>query len=565
MAAAHDPRMSHTLARTTYSLKLPTLSPRNTPRSGRRPRTPKNLVAAGIAPAPGKEAEILDFTAWVPSAEVADLRWSNTHERRWRQRQADEREQARLGRIKARHAIGSEMKAKKVEAKQQMEEAGKQTRVEVAKSLRFKRRLEEEAAMERQDQLDWRKAQVQEQKDLEAGYRERAKREQEEQDAALKEEMARADDIVQQSQQRQLVRDGKSLVQLQHESDREQVEEVQKKLEADRRAKAQDKWEAEEEAALKHEEALERVDVSRELREYKKKQMEEAIEEQRAETQRVSEVKQHGEDEVAAKEADAREWRKQVLLGLQPAPPSKPTTRPKSGELRKRFLTMNRSERRLVGTGKSPRATARFASEDRKKERVQRAKDAIQQGKAKLQQKQQDYEAAVQAAHRELGVEVKGEWTKLEQKREAAEARGRDLQKERSAHRQAEEQHERARVRKMSALQAAAKRSATEQLADFTKKTLDAAEEKEAMAARMEEALRKDREAEARERRRKMEETEAHIAVLQEEKRRASDEAYRMWQVEQKAEAEKAKQQQVAVRSHSPPPPRRVVLWCWWS
>ena len=92
---------------------------------------------------------------------------------------------------------------------------------------------------------------------------------------------------LQQSQQRQLVRDGKSLVQLQHESDREQVEEVQKKLEADRRAKAQDKWEAEEEAALKHEEALERVDVSRELREYKKKQMEEAIEEQRAETQRV--------------------------------------------------------------------------------------------------------------------------------------------------------------------------------------------------------------------------------------------------------------------------------------
>ena len=47
--------------------------------------------------------------------------------------------------------LGSEMKAKKVEAKQQMEEAGKQTRVEVAKSLRFKRRLEEEAAVLRKE------------------------------------------------------------------------------------------------------------------------------------------------------------------------------------------------------------------------------------------------------------------------------------------------------------------------------------------------------------------------------------------------------------------------------
>ena len=57
--------------------------------------TPRALAKAGIAPEPGQgPGECLDFNRWVPSEEVADARWQNERERKWREKQAEEREGA---------------------------------------------------------------------------------------------------------------------------------------------------------------------------------------------------------------------------------------------------------------------------------------------------------------------------------------------------------------------------------------------------------------------------------------------------------------------------------------
>eukprot|EP01043_Picozoa_sp_COSAG02_P077634 COSAG02_NODE_17087_length_1029_cov_2.960106_1_plen_259_part_00 len=234
-------------ARTMYSLKLPTLHPGSPRRGGsgrsRTPRgagggrsmTPRSLVKAGIAPEAGKGAgETLDFNAWVPSGELADVRWQNEQERKWREKQAAQREEALRTRVRERRQISSEARERRERQKRELEEASEAMRKEAAHEIGFKRKLEELAAKEKQDQLDWKRALVEDERRMEEGYRERRKREAAEKESALKAEMDKADDIVNVVLKRQTVRDGKSLVDMQRDASKDEMDEVRRQLEQSR-------------------------------------------------------------------------------------------------------------------------------------------------------------------------------------------------------------------------------------------------------------------------------------------------------------------------------------------
>jgi hypothetical protein len=548
--AAAAPMMSHAKARSTYSLKLPTLhSPRGghgrTPRtSGRTPRssrpvTPRSLAKAGIAPEPGKgPAESLDFNAWAPSDELADVRWQNERERKWRERQAAEREEALRARVRERRQVAGEVKQRRERQKRELEEASDAMRREAQRELGFKRKLEEVEAKEKQDQLEWKKALIEDERRMEEGYRERQKREREEKETALKSEMEKADDIVNVVLQRQAVRDGKSLMDMQREASKDEMDEVRRELEEDRLAKQHEKWERQEQAAERKREANVRVMEIVHLNAIKKKHVEETIADLKAEGERVSAVQQHGADEQAAKDADARQWRKQVLLGLEPSQPKPPTSgRPKSGDLRKRFLSMNSTEKELVGPGHSPRVKPVACTEDTRRERVQAAHEALAASKARLLEEQ-----AAQKAEERQGEEARQQeesmrWAELEQLREQAAAVGASRTDERAKHKQAERAAEKARAKKKAADIAKAVESHQKQVTRFQNKTEMVAWKKEVTARKIAEAQERERKLQAEERTRKMAETEAHIAVLTAERKAANDAAYQLWMEQQAAEA----------------------------
>ena len=538
-------------ARTMYSLKLPTLhagSPRQggsgrtrTPRGAGRGRsmTPRSLVQAGIAPDPGKgPGETLDFNAWVPSGELADVRWQNEQERKWREKQAAQREEALRARVRERRQISSEAKERRERQKRELQEASESMRKEVAHELGFKRKLEELAVKEKQDQLDWKRALVEDERRMEEGYRERSKREAAEKESALKAEMDKADDIVNVVLQRQAVRDGKSLVDMQRDASKDEMNEIRQQLEQSRRVKEFEQWEHEEEIEQRKREAKVKVMEIAHLKEVKKKQTEEEIADLKAEGERVSGVQQHGADEQAAKEADARQWRKEVLLGLAPAQPTPPTAgRPKPGDLRKRFLAMSTKEKQLAGSSRSPRVKAVVCTDEVKRERIQAAHQALTESRAKLEEQQKALKAAER--HNEESRQQEGSMLLAELQKVRAEAakKGAARNDSRMQRRQAEKAAESARAQKKAQDIETALTSHKSQVATFKNKTLETAWAKELSARKIADAQERERKLQADERARKMRETEAHIAVLQAERKAANDAAYKLWMEQQAAEA----------------------------
>eukprot|EP01043_Picozoa_sp_COSAG02_P022699 COSAG02_NODE_1187_length_14003_cov_48.566240_11_plen_733_part_00 len=535
-----------TKARTMYSLKLPTLhSPRGrsarsgrggTPRSGRRPTTPRSLVKAGIAPEPGKgPGETLDFNAWVPSDELADVRWQNEKERKWRETQAAQREEALRARVRERRQITSEAQERRERQKRELEEASEAMRKEAEHEFGFKRKLEELAVKEKRDQLDWKRALVEDERRMEEGYRERSKREAAEKESALKAEMGKADDIVNVVLQRQAVRDGKSLVDMQRDASKDEMDEVRRQLEHRRRVKVLEQWEREEEADHRKREVKVKVMEIAHLKEVKKKQTEEEIADLKAEGERVSGVQQHGADEQAAKEADARQWRKEVLLGLTPTQPTPPTAgRPKPGDLRKRFLAMSTKEKQLAGSSRSPRVKAVVCTSEVKRERVQAAHQALAEAKAKLREQQSALKAAESQDEETRQQEESMLLADLEKVRAEAAGTGAARNENRTQRKQAKEAAGSARAQKKAEdIETALKRHEN-QVASFKNKTLETAWTKELSARRIADAQERERKLQADERARKMRETEAHIAVLQAERKAANDAAYKLW-TEQKA------------------------------
>lgn len=558
--------MSHRKAQSTYKLKLPTLhsSPRGrSPRSA-RPTTPRSLVKAGSAPEPGKgPAESLDFAAWTPSAVVHDVRWENERERKWREKQAADREEALRARVRDRRSVASEVREKRAREKRELEAASEKMRKEAQHELGFKRQLEEVAAKEKQDELDWKKALIEDERRMEDGYRARQKVERDEKESALKAEMDKADDIVNVMLQRQDdTRDGKSLLDMERQASKADMDEVRRELEEDRLAKQHEKWERQEEAIERKREAVERVMIVQEQNAIKKKLVEQAIVDLKAEGERVSAVQQHGADEQAAKDADARQWRKQVLLGLepptQPRPPS--SGRPQSGELRKRFLSMNSSEKALAGPGKSPRVKAVACTEEVKRARVEASHQALAASKAKLREEQQALKDAEKQLQNDRRQEESMNWSELEAIRAEAAAVGADRTQERSRRRQAEKDAEEKRAKKKASDIAKANHSHKKQMVRFQNKTLEQAWRKDLSARNVAEAQERERTLQAAERARKMAETEAHIAVLMAERKAANDRAYTIWQEEQKLEKIKEEErEQEAAESRANGQVRRLM------
>ena len=541
-------------ARMMYSVKLPTLhSPRGrtpgqsrTPRSGCRPMTPRSLAKAGIAPEPGKgPGEILDFNTWVPSDELADVRWQNEHERKWREKQAEQREEALRARVRARRQITSEAKERRERQKRELEEASEALRKEAEHEMGFKRKLGELAAKERQDQLDWKRALIEDERRMEEGYRERRKLEAAEKESALKAEMDKADDIVNLVFRRQSERDGKSLVDMQRDASRDEMDEVRRQLDESRRAKEIERWEREEEAEFRKREAeLQLMEIAH-LKQIKKKQTEEEIAEQKAQGERVSGVQQHGADEQAAKEADARQWRKEVLLGLAATQPKPPTAgRPKPGELRKRFLVMSTKEKQLAGPIRSSRVKATACTDEVKRERIHAAHAALAESKAKLREQHAALKAAESQDEESRQQEESMLLEDLEKVRAEAAGKGAVRNEIRTQRRRAEKAAEAARAQRKAEDIEMAQQSRKEQVASFQNKTLEIAWAKEMTARKMADALERERKLQAEERARKMRETEAHIAVLKAEREAASEAAYKLWVKQQAAEAAADKQRE---------------------